>query len=119
MYAPVNGRSNSSDCALHALDASDGSELWRHDVPPADCAIHAVADPSVGDVVGDGADELVATTNDGAVKLVAPSDGSVIATCSRDVVVYTHAVTADVDGDGVEEIFVVYSDGTVVALSAA
>lgn len=104
------------DGVLRALDGESGDVEWQTTLTTAD--VQMTPPPSLGDVDGDGDRELVAATNDGMVKLVSPDDGSVLATYSRDVVVYTHPVLADTDGDGADEIYVMYADGRVVALRA-
>ena len=104
-----------ADGVLRALDAGSGETEWTTTLTAAD--VQMMPPPALGDVDGDGDRELVATTNDGMVKVVSPSDGQVLATYSRDVIVYTAPELADTDGDGAAEIYVMYADGRVVALS--
>ena len=49
VFAPVSSPQSADACGLVALDATDGSQRWRYDVPAQNCTIHAVADPAVAD----------------------------------------------------------------------
>ena len=75
--------------------------------------------PSLGDVDGDGAPEVVAVTNDGLVSVVDPASGDILATYERegDVPIWTHPTLADTDGDGTAEIYVAYGDGRIASLA--
>lgn len=101
---------------LFALDGRDGSVEWSRSL--TDASTQMTPPPVVGDVSGDGSQELVAVTNDGFVRVLDPADGRVLASYGRDASVYTHATLADTDGDGAEEVYVMYGDGTAVALTA-
>lgn len=105
-----------SNGTLYALDGASGEPRWTTTLTDAD--VQMTPPPVVGDVTGDGAVDLVATTNDGQVLVVDPADGTVRARYSRDVPIYTHATLADTDGDGTQEVYVVYGDGRAVALTA-
>lgn len=61
VFAPVSGPSHGPACRLVALDATSGETVWHHQVPRADCTVHAVGDPTVAEWNGRQA-VLVATT---------------------------------------------------------
>lgn len=100
---------------LRALAGPTGATEWNRSV--TDEAAQMTPPPSIGDLDGDGDPEVVAATNPGAVKVIDPADGTVLATYRRDVPIYTHATLSDTDGDGSEEIYVTYGDGRAVALA--
>lgn len=68
VVAPVSavaGRAGttSTSCAIVGLAPESGAVRWRAGVPPANCTVHAVTGPGVGDLDRDGRPEaLVATT---------------------------------------------------------
>jgi hypothetical protein len=74
--------------------------------------------PSLGDVDGDGALELVAVTNNGIVSIVDPRSGEILDSYNRDVPIWVHPTLADVNEDSAAEVFVIYGDGRVVAFSS-
>lgn len=108
-YVGVSGGS------VRALDARTGDVRWstalvaanRQGTPP----------PALGDVDGDGADEVVAVVSDGTVAVLDPATGAQLATYHRPVPIWTRATLADVDDDGAAEMFVRYGDGRVVSLT--
>jgi outer membrane protein assembly factor BamB len=67
VYAPISGQSDTDQCALVALATADGSAAWEYPIPPADCAIHSVADPGVADYDDDGRPEVLAATTESEV----------------------------------------------------
>ena len=74
--------------------------------------------PSLGDLDEDGAEELLAVTNDGRVSVVDPGSGEIRGTYERKSSIFTHPTIADLDQDGDEDALVMYGDGRVVALDA-
>ncbi|MFD1515808.1 PQQ-binding-like beta-propeller repeat protein [Halomarina rubra] len=106
-----------------ALDATTGEERWRTTVSGDG---QPVWSPVVADLNGDGEREVVATSRDGTVSVLAADDGRVLATYERAVPIETFVTLADLDagtngtasdGDGpTPEVLVRYGDGRVVAL---
>ncbi|WP_435318620.1 PQQ-binding-like beta-propeller repeat protein [Haloarchaeobius sp. TZWSO28] len=103
------------DGSTVALDGRDGSVRWESAITTK--AVQMMPPPVLGDVDGDGEDELVVASNDGTVSVVAPDTGEVLATHDRDVDVLAHPVLSDTDGDGSAEIYVIYTDGRVQRLA--
>ena len=102
------------DQRLRALDAATGETEWTVELAGGDAQM--TPPPSVGDLDGDGALDVVAVTNAGTVVVVDTADGTVTGTSERDAAVFTHPTLADTDGDGDDEAFVLYGDGVVAAL---
>lgn len=115
VFAPISGSGNSTECALVALAGADGTERWHYDVPPANCTIHAVADPAVTDVTGDGRVEVLAATTERRVVALDPASGNVRRTHDLTSYGYTKPIAADLTGDGSREIVVVDVKGVAFA----
>jgi len=107
VYATVSGQ-------VLAIETADGDIDWRTDLGGAERQSSFA--PVLGDVDGDGTDDVVAVANDGTVVVLAPDTGEERAAYERAVPIWTFATTADTDGDGDDEVFVRYGDGRVVAL---
>lgn len=99
-----------------AVDVRSGDVEWRSTVTADDAPVWS---PVTADLDGDGEREVVATSRDGSVTVLAGDGGRVLATFERTVSIETHATPADLDGDGTPELLVRYSDGRVVALDYA
>jgi len=56
-----------TSCSLVRLAPSNGSALWRASTPAEACALHALTQPAIADVDGDGALEVVVTTTENAL----------------------------------------------------
>jgi outer membrane protein assembly factor BamB len=118
---PLGGRGNGTGCRLLALNGTGGTR-WTAPVPPADCTIHAVADPTVADFLGGPAPEvIVSTTEDETVAYDARTGQRRFAVSLTDYG-YVPPVVANLTGDaGPElatidargELFVVQPDGVV------
>jgi outer membrane protein assembly factor BamB len=118
VFAPVSGRANTTDCALLALDAADGDEQWRHQVPADRCAIHAVADPSIGDFDADGTREVFAATTERRVYGFAPASGDVEFAHRLSAYGYSKPLVTDFVGDDRPEVVVVDAKGEVSVVHA-
>lgn len=116
VYAPVSGRADTRDCALVALDWTDGSERWRNGVAPQNCTVHSVADPTLADFDDDGVTEVFAATTEQTVTGVHPLTGEVEFRHELASYGYTKPLVADLVGDGRPEVVVVDVTGSVFVL---
>lgn len=64
------------DCSLVRLDPADGSVEWRVTVPPERCFSHALTQPAIADIDGDGALEVVVASTENAVTVYEAADGT-------------------------------------------
>ncbi len=116
VFAPVSGAGNTSSCRLVAMTADAGTSRWRYQVPPANCTIHSVADPTLADFDGDGTTEVVATTTENLVTALDPTTGRQEFTHALTDYGYTRPLVADVTGDSTKEVVVVDFRGTAFAV---
>lgn len=116
VFAPVSGAGGTDACDLVALDASNGSTAWNYPIPPANCTIHSVADPTVADYDGDGTREVLAATTEEAVVAVDPRTGTEEFRHDLTDYGYTQPVVADLAGDGRNEVVAVDVQGTIHVL---
>lgn len=107
-YVSINGGT------LHALSGDDGSIQWTSSFPGDN---RITPPPTLGDVDGDGTDEIIATTMEGIVYVLNSNTGEQRATYERDVPIWTHATVVDIDNDADDDVLVIYGDGRVVALT--
>lgn len=102
VVAPVSGHAPSEDeagdghqhshangCALIALAGSDGGVRWSQPVQEANCTIHAVADPTFGDVDDDGDLEVVAASTEETLESYDPVFGTVLSQTDLDAYGFT------------------------------
>lgn len=108
VYVAVNGGT------LHALSGNDGSTQWTSSFPGDN---RITPPPTLGDVDGDGTDEIIATTMEGVVYVLNSNNGEQRATYERDVPIWTHATVVNIDSDADDDVLVIYGDGRVVALA--
>lgn len=62
-----------TSCALVRLAPQNGTALWRTEMPAEDCFTHALTEPAIEDVDGDGTLEVIVSTTGNP--LVAPTLG--------------------------------------------
>lgn len=116
VFAPISGRGDSDQCALVARDATGGQSRWREPIPPANCTIHAVADPTLADFVGDDTSEVIAATTEKQVAAYDPSTGKQVFQHNLTDYGYTQPVVAGLVGDETNELVVADVRGTVFVL---
>lgn len=116
VYAPISGESGTDGCALVALDGADGSRRWGYPIPPANCTIHSVADPTVADYDDDGVAEVFVATTERAVLGLDPRDGAVEFRHALTAYGYTRPLVTDLTGDKRPEVVAVDVQGAVFVL---
>lgn len=116
VYAPVSGRVDTADCELAALSGDTGEERWDYQVPEGNCAIHAVADPTVADYDQDGTAEVLAATTEERLIAADPLSGDIEFTYDLSSYGYSQPLVANVTGDARPEIVVVDVTGTVFVI---
>ncbi|WP_435347138.1 PQQ-binding-like beta-propeller repeat protein [Haloarchaeobius sp. HRN-SO-5] len=113
VFAPLSSPRTADACALVALDATDGSERWRYEVPSRHCTIHSVADPTVADADADGDLEVLAATTEAELLALDPGDGTVTRRAPLTDYGYNRPTVTDLDDDGADETLVVDVSGAV------
>ncbi|UCH36555.1 MAG: PQQ-binding-like beta-propeller repeat protein [Armatimonadota bacterium] len=104
----VVGDETGGFCAL----SRDGKIVWRHAAPSG---VSIACPPAVGDIDGDGAQEIVFGAQDGIIRcLTAKGHEKWIFKTNADA--YTGPVIADLDGDGHAEVVTASGDGFVYVL---
>jgi outer membrane protein assembly factor BamB len=114
VYAPVSDDGGPAGrCTLEALDARDGGTVWTYDLPPEACFIHAVADPGLADVDGDGDREVLAATAEDELAVFDAATGRRILSTPLTDYGYTEPVFADLAPAPGREFVVVDATGTL------
>lgn len=116
VYAPISGASNTDQCDLVGLEADDGSRRWNYPIPPANCTIHSVADPTIADYDADGVKEVFVATTENAVIGMHPLTGEVEFRHNLTAYGYTQPLVTDFTGDDGKEIIAVDVQGAVFVL---
>jgi outer membrane protein assembly factor BamB len=109
---PIGGRSGEAGCRLLVLDG-DGNERWTEPIPTDACTIHAVADPTLADFVGDDRPELVAASTERVAVAYDPLTGEERFSYPLSDYGYSQPVVADATGDRRRNLVVTDVDGTL------
>lgn len=116
VFAPISGTKTGPACRLVALDAADGGAVWRHQVPPEDCTVHAVADPTVAE--WDGRQSVLVATTENAVFDLDPASGDVRERYALGSYGYTPPRVVDLSDDSGPELLIADARGTVQLIAA-
>lgn len=116
VFAPISGTSAGPACRLVALDAADGAAVWRHQVPPEDCTVHAVADPTVAE--WDGRQSVLVATTENAVFDLDPTSGDVRERYALESYGYSPPQVVDLSEGGGPELLIADARGTVQLIAA-
>jgi len=117
VFAPVSGKHDTTDCRLVALDGTDGSAIWKHQVPPKDCWIHSVATLTLADYNGDGTPDVIAPTTEDKVYAFAPRTGKTELVHPLAAYGYSEAVVGHLTNQSARQIAVVDAKGTVFVIT--
>ena len=112
VYAPISDDRDGS-CALISMGVADGETRWTYDIPPENCTIHAVADPTVTDIDGDGRAEVLAATTEKEVAVFDAPSGDIETRLELSDYGYSQPVVADLAPATGREIIAVDVTGTV------
>lgn len=118
VFAPISGKGGTTQCALVALNGRDGTLLWSYQVPPMNCTIHSVADPTVADVDQDKTAEVIAATTERTVAVYGARSGNISFRHNLSSYGYTKPLVANVSGDRQSELIVVDVKGSVFVIRA-
>lgn len=105
-------------CVLASLAPDDGAVLWRHGVPGEECMAHALTEPGVGDLDGDGTHEVAVATTEEAVVVLDGDNGTEQFHVSQPVYGYAPPVIADVHPTAGRELVASDIGGNVVLVHA-
>lgn len=114
VFAPISGTADTDQCALIGLSAATGTEQWRYTIPPANCTIHAVADPTLAEF--DDTPFVLAATTEKQVIGLNPRTGTVGFRANLTAYGYTQPLVADFTSHQGREVVVVDVSGTVFVL---
>ena len=112
VYAPISDDGDGS-CALISMGVADGEIRWTYGIPPENCTIHAVADPTVTDVDSDGQNEVLAATTEKEVAILDTNSGDSETGLDLYDYGYTQPIVANLAPTTGQEIIAVDVTGTV------
>jgi hypothetical protein len=112
---PIGGRSGETGCRLLVLDGA-GDERWTEPIAEDACTIHAVADVTLADFVGDDSPEVIAASTEAEVVAYDALSGESTFRYPLSNYGYSKPVVADATGDGTPELVVSDIDGTLAVV---
>lgn len=112
--AADNSRLSPTSCSLNRLAPGDGGVGWQTTTPPANCFMHALTEPAIADVDGDGTTEVVAATIRNATIAYSTADGSEEFRVPLSTYGYSKPTIANVTAASGPEIVTSDIDGHVV-----
>ncbi|MFB6298542.1 MAG: PQQ-binding-like beta-propeller repeat protein [Salinirussus sp.] len=107
-----------TSCALVRLDPADGSTLWRRGVPATDCFTHALTEPALADVDGDGGLEVAVSTTEEALVVRDAATGAEQWRVPLSTYGYGRPTVANLTAAPGPEVVTSDIDATVVAATA-
>ncbi|MFC4552787.1 MULTISPECIES: PQQ-binding-like beta-propeller repeat protein [Halorussus] len=118
VFAPISGNRDTHECGLVALSGANGTTRWTYPIPPRNCTIHAVADPAVADLDGDGEVEVLAATTEKVVVAADPQTGEPVFRHNLTSYGYTQPLVEDFAPGGGREVIVADVKGRLFAIHA-
>ncbi|WP_167768480.1 outer membrane protein assembly factor BamB family protein [Haloarcula amylovorans] len=101
-------------CSLVRLRPSDGATRWRWSVPAEDCFTHALTQPAVADVDGDGGMEVAVGTTQRALVVLDAASGTEQWRVPLSTYGYGQPAVGNVTGDAGPELVTSDIEGTLV-----
>lgn len=116
---PGEGPAPTADsCALVSLAPSNGSVRWRNGVPAGRCMAHALTEPAIGDLDGDGSMEVTASTTEETLVVLDAATGREEFRVSQPVYGYGPPTIGDVLPASGKEIVASDIGGNLVVVRA-
>lgn len=112
VVAPINELGSAegltdTSCALVRLDPASGETVWRAGVPAENCTNHALTEPAIDDLDGDGTPEVLSATGDERLVAHDAETGREVWRHPTTSLGYSKPATADLlPGDGREVVVV-------------
>lgn len=107
-----------TSCALVRLTPENGSVVWREGMPAADCFTHALTEPAIADIDGDGSMEIVVATTENALVVYGADHGREEFRVPLTTFGYGRPAIADIRPAPGKELVTSDIDGHVVVASA-
>lgn len=111
VFASIGGAGGGSTCQLRALDAADGTPVWRYRVPPANCSAGGVGAPATA--AWRGRPTVFVATAERALLVLDSSSGEVQGRYPLSAAGAAPTVVADLSSGGGAEVLAVDAAGTV------
>jgi outer membrane protein assembly factor BamB len=105
-------------CALVRLGPENGSSLWENGVPAEDCFTHALTEPEIADIDGDGTLEVAASTTENALVVFDARSGDEQFRVPLSSYGYGRPTAADILPAPGTELFTSDINGDAVAVTA-
>jgi len=107
-----------TSCSLVRLAPEDGSVAWRDGVPADACFTHALTQPAIADIDGDGTFEVAVSSTEGALTVRDARDGSKEFRVPLATYGYGRPTIADITPDPGREVVTSDIKGNVVVATA-
>lgn len=107
-----------SSCALVRLDPADGAVNWEMGIPASACFTHALTQPAIGDIDGDGHTEVAVTTTENSLVVLTAGNGSETFRVPLPSYGYGRPTMADLQPTPGREVVASDIEGNIVATTA-
>lgn len=123
VVAPVTGvpgidEMTAQTCSLVRLGASDGEVSWRQSLPPEDCFSHAITQPAIADLDGDGSLEVAVGTTQAELVVFDAHEGDREFAIPMSSYGYGQPAVGNLTATPGAEVVVSDIQGTVLAVSS-
>lgn len=123
VVAPVTGvpgvdEMDSQTCSLVRLGRESGAVRWRQTVPPDTCFSHALTQPAIADVDGDGSLEVAVATTENELVVFGAADGEQVFNVSMPTYGYGQPTVGNLTASPGQEVVVADIRGHVAAVAS-